>query len=288
MKGKSKLRWTLCFFLGIFIIPWCCLNTGQAYDVDKTGAIQIGDAFGVVHGAGTPQSEVQFMVHQGIQITRNDFTWTGVEREAGNYSFIYYDWFVHNLSLAGIDILAVLDYGNEFLFGDDFKVYISPIQIPAWLEFVNRTVTRYQNYVYCWEIWNEPQLDCFWMGTDQEYFTLLETTAELIYDINNSLKISTPGISGHDPEYFESMINAIGETDFNRLFDVMSFHPYSGSTNDVIEEKCRQVHAVADAHGFTGELWVSEVGYDTTTAWRYQAEQLVKTYAQTLSKWVSL
>ncbi len=263
------------------------------------GKIPISNPFGVCHGWGNTPTDASDLKKQGVQITRNDITWAAVEPENGTYNFKHYDDFFGNISAKNIEALAILDYGNGNIYGSRYANHIPIEQVPHWLSFVNATVSRYQNLVKYWEIWNEPNLDGFWNGTDAEFFYLLNQTAHLIRSINSSLIILAPGISGHNPNYLSSMIEYMGAETFNSVIDVLNYHPYSGSNAEIIDSKAKQVKSVAEKYGFDGEIWVTEVGistqigsYETQTQdlerqWRIQAEQLVKIYPILLANGVS-
>ena len=65
-------------------------------------------------------------------------------------------------------------------------------------EFTKHCVERYGlEEVKSWffEVWNEPNLQYFWSGTQEEYFRLYESTARIIKQVNPSLKVGGPSTS---------------------------------------------------------------------------------------------
>mgnify|MGYP003382052872 CR=1 FL=1 len=46
------------------------------------------------------------------------------------------------------------------------------------------------------EVWNEPNLDIFWAGTQQEYFTLYRHSAEAIKSVNRAYRVGGPATAG--------------------------------------------------------------------------------------------
>jgi hypothetical protein len=266
-------------------------------DIDSRRAIN--KPFAICHGFGHNPTEAQNLSNQGVQMSRNDITWSAIEQNHGVYDFTHYDRFFSNLTAVGIEPLPILDYGNPVLFGIEYNVYIAPEQIPAWLAFVNTTVRRYQGIITYWEIWNEPNLDGFWSGTDAEFFNILNLTANLIKSIDPTLHVVSPGISGHSPDYLDAMISYIGDDQFNALFSALAFHPYSGRTAELITEKCGAVRQVTEKHGFMGEIWITEVGLSTQASsiekaeeewpaiWDYQATQVIKIFSQAIAENIS-
>ena len=225
------------------------------------------------------------------------FLGRSIEPSNGTWNFSNFDAFYSNLTAVGIAPLAILDYGNLLIYGNTYANYIPNWMIPAWLQFVNASVTRYQSKVPYWEIWNEPNLSKFWNGSQLEFFQLLNATAILIRQIAPNVKILAPGISGNDPNWLNAEISYFGDTTFNQLFDVLCFHPYSGSNAEQVAPKSQAVDQVALQHHFAGQIWITEVGYstqassiNTTTqdwaiSWPYQATQLVKTLPRSVRKY---
>lgn len=46
------------------------------------------------------------------------------------------------------------------------------------------------------EVWNEPNLDGFWAGTQEEYFKLYSYSAKAIKSVNSSYRVGGPGTAG--------------------------------------------------------------------------------------------
>jgi hypothetical protein len=251
----------------------------QSTPFNVTGAIHIDRPFGICHGSAHTIPEAQMLANQGVQINRFDIYWHDIERTPGILNYTRMDIFVNNLLSVGIEPLALLLYGNPYLFGEENAVYVAPNHKTAWFNYVNTTVRRYQSQIKYWELWNEPNLDVFWSGPDQEFFELLEETAEFVQNINNSLILVSPGISGSDPPYLRKLIAEIGEDDFNRLFDVMAFHPYSGATAELVDLRCAEIRQIAEEIQFPGEIWITEVGYGSPEGreeWTYDAGEVIK------------
>jgi beta-glucosidase/6-phospho-beta-glucosidase/beta-galactosidase len=135
------------FLLMMISIGFFQTNIQNALSSNQTaseGSIQISEPFGICHGWGNSPTEANNLKQQGVQITRNDITWSAVEPENGTYNFQHYDDFFGNLSAKNIEALAILDYGNGNLYGSRYANHIPLEQIPHWLSFVNMTVSRYQ------------------------------------------------------------------------------------------------------------------------------------------------
>lgn len=274
-------------------------NESYLQTLSENNFLQIEEPFAICHGHGGSINDAQNLAAIGVQASRNDITWAAVEQVEGIYNFEGYLNFYSNLKMAGVEPIAILDYGNPNLFGGEYKVRITEDQMESWLNYVDATVRYFMENITYWEIWNEPNLDGFWSGTDEEFFNLLNKTMRLIRSINPDLKIISSGISGHDPKYLDEMISYVGSTDFNDYIDILAFHPYSGSSAQSIRTKINEVWNVVHNHNFSGEVWITEVGYSTQVSTEtaldelpgqffIQARELVKSFSIGLAQNVSM
>lgn len=267
--------------------------------LSEDNKLEIHEPFATCHGHGGNLNDAENLAAIGVQASRNDITWAAIEQTEGIYNFEGYLNFYSNLKMAGVEPIAILDYGNQFLFGEEYKVRITEDQMDTWLNFVDATVRYFMVNITYWEIWNEPNLDGFWSGTDEEFFNLLNKTIRLIRSINPDLKIISPGISGHDPKYLDAMISYIGSADFNEYIDILAFHPYSGSSAQSIRTKINEVWDVVHRHNFSGDVWITEVGYSTQVSTEtaldelpgqffIQTRELIKSFSISLAQNISM
>ncbi|MCB8988772.1 MAG: hypothetical protein H6661_13610 [Ardenticatenaceae bacterium] len=75
-------------------------------------------------------------------------------------------------------------------------------------KFVAHCVDRYGlEEVRRWyfEVWNEPNLDSFWAGSQADYFNLYRTTVETIKEIDADLRVGGPATAKNEwiPEFLE-------------------------------------------------------------------------------------
>ena len=106
-----------------------------------------------------------------------------------------------------------------------------PKSLDAWGDYIQRfmrfLICRYgSEEVESWyfEVWNEPDLDCFFAGTQKDYFKLYETTARAIKSVDARLRVGGPSTSACKwiPEFL-----AFCET--NKVpCDFVSTHHYPG------------------------------------------------------------
>ena len=85
-----------------------------------------------------------------------------------------------------------------------------------------------------WEVWNEPDLDGFWMGTTQEYYELYHITADTLKTYDPTLKIGGPCTSSvYNQEYTSGFLDYI--TQHNIPLDFFSWHMYANTPYDLFE-----------------------------------------------------
>jgi len=80
-----------------------------------------------------------------------------------------------------------------------------PKDYDAWADLIatltRHLVDRYGITEVCswfFEVWNEPNLQFFWAGTQQEYFRLYESAARVIKDVDSTLRVGGPATSMND------------------------------------------------------------------------------------------
>lgn len=77
-----------------------------------------------------------------------------------------------------------------------------PKSLKAWSEYIKKfirfLIDRYgEKEVETWyfEVWNEPDLSCFFAGTKKDYFKLYEATVRAIKEVSPKLKVGGPSTS---------------------------------------------------------------------------------------------
>jgi xylan 1,4-beta-xylosidase len=155
------------------------------------------------------------------------------------YAFSYLDQVVDAYLEVGIRPFLELGFmpsglasGPETVFW--WNGYITPpSSYPEWVELVRATVghliDRYGvAEVRGWpiEVWNEPNLEQFWRGADQDaYHQLYEITAHAIKDIDASLQVGGPAISPGSDEFLDRFAQFVVDKDVP--LDFVSRHAYS-------------------------------------------------------------
>lgn len=133
------------------------------------------------------------------------------EDKDGNavYNYMYVDVlfdFLHSIGMKPFVELgfmpSALASGNKTIFWWRGNV-TPPKDYEKWGALVGNLVQHFterygEDEVKTWyfEVWNEPNLDGFWAGTQDEYFKLYEHAARAIKKVNKSYRVGGPGTAG--------------------------------------------------------------------------------------------
>ncbi|MDD2438523.1 MAG: beta-galactosidase [Massilibacteroides sp.] len=202
---------------------------------------------------------LQMMRDAGIRWVRVDFSWSGIESPRGTWTFDHIDRVVEETEKAGLTVSALLLYN---------VAWANPAyrHLDLWLQYVEKTVTRYKDKVRYWEVWNEPNL--FWENPNgADYAILLEATYRKIKEIDPTLTVLYGGTSGIPVKFLEESLKA-GSGAF---FDVVNIHPYRGRLNtmdklihyqeDLVSlRKLMEQYHIGDKR-----IWITEMGWSTWT-----------------------
>ncbi|MBK8697068.1 MAG: hypothetical protein IPN17_33630 [Deltaproteobacteria bacterium] len=103
----------------------------------------------------------------GLHRVRREIFWRDVEPTAGTFSWGSYDALLDECRAAGVDVLAVLAYGNRWASAAPGATdYYAPDDPRTFARYAAATVARYHDRVRDWEVWNEPNAGFrFWLPT---------------------------------------------------------------------------------------------------------------------------
>jgi hypothetical protein len=149
---------------------------------------------------------------------------------------------------------------------------LSPGALPNpqnyWAMFVYTAVARYHGRIQNWEIWNEPDLNQFWVGSVTDYARLLKVAYLAAHAADNSVKILVGGMDywqwanqSGDQAWLKAFLPIVtGDPTAapnNFYFDVIPLHLYSRSSD--VYNKALSAQAVLASYGLGGkELWLNE------------------------------
>jgi xylan 1,4-beta-xylosidase len=143
----------------------------------------------------------------------------------------------------------------------DYRGIISPPRdFSDWHDVV-RELTRHliERYgidevlTWAFEVWNEPNLEVFWSGTQQEYLRLYDESARAVKSVDPRLRVGGPSTAAG--EWVETL--AAHAEDTGAPLDFVTTHTYGNLPVDVAPTLHR--------HGFDGiPVWWTEWGVGST------------------------
>ena len=222
------------------------------------------DFAGIVHAGRTRTTEeFELMNVLGVRWILHTFTWNRIEREPGLWDFQYFDEIVDMAGQAGIKTLGLLAYSNNYLHADGKRRnYIPPDKIPLFLEYVRRTVEHFRGRVDAWCIWNEPNTNHFWKGTDAEFYELARRTADVVREVDSEVILLGGGVNRGIFGLQKKFINGLFKSGAMDKVDAVALHPYE--LNPVraarLYDKFRKL---MKPWGFEDKIWITEAGYPT-------------------------
>jgi hypothetical protein len=249
--SNLKLFLAAAFFSSIISIS--CAST----PMPRFSPVDIpADYFGLVHAGRTASDEEYALLNEmGVSWILETFYWGGIERERGVFDFSWYDDYVNAAVERGVKVLAVLAYDTPWTRGRNR--FIHRDDIPHFLNFLEVIVTRYKGKVDAWQIWNEPNW-VFWRGSNREFFELSRLAALKIRETDPNAYIIGGGFWRAPSGFIRGMHRAGA---FENL-DALSFHPYATNPRNSMRIYDNFINLVT-ALNFTGDIWVTEVGYPT-------------------------
>ncbi|MEX2753928.1 MAG: hypothetical protein Q6365_000950 [Candidatus Sigynarchaeota archaeon] len=209
-----------------------------------------------------------------------NFIWSIMEPSPGDFSPMtnpahYSNRFLAAVSSVGARVLPLID-GPPAWLGDGPSSYISPGHVALLCNYVNETVTRYQNDMSKWELFNEPNNG--WgkeYGTWDEFLAVLIATAETIKRVNRSLDVIVGGLGGtRELEFLDYIMANLTATPTSvpgydtarQLFSGIAFHPYSSPAEE-LAKKLADYDAILSKYRWTikdgARHWITEIGGET-------------------------
>ncbi len=139
-----------------------------------------------------------------------------IECDKDLYSFFNADQILDFLVSIGMKPFVELSFmpsalqtGADIVFS--YKANVTPPRDYAkWADLIKRLVSHWVDRygigeVRSWyfEVWNEPNLDAFWKGSQADYFKLYQYTASAIKDVDTQLRVGGPATANDEwvPEF---------------------------------------------------------------------------------------
>ena len=216
----------------------------------------------------------------GLTLIRRDFIWAEIEPTKGDFHFEGYDAIVNDAAAKGLEVVALLAYGNGWAYGPAGGE--SALDPDAFAAFAAACAGHFEGRVRLFEVWNEENLAQFWHPDPDPtgYGKLLRAASVAIRAECPDCKVLFGGMSSHWPAapsepwaFLEQVWRVV--PDLSRLVDIIAIHPYSavqmaapeqdliyGSTTALVRS-ARHIEAL---RGVFKPLWVTEFGWPAAPA----------------------
>ena len=178
--------------------------------------------------------------------------WDADPYEEESYNFTSSDEMITPIINAGCKVFYRLGESAS----DNNSLRSPPANMIKWAEVCKHIVMHYNdgwnngyhyNITY-WEIWNEPDLDGFWDGTANEYYTLYHTIVQTLKAYNPSLKIGGPCTSSiADTNFTHGFLSYLVKNEIP--LDFYSWHHYANTPHDLYTSS-RTIRNLLDTYGF--------------------------------------
>ena len=216
----------------------------------------VGSAFTIL-GAHAPAVALANLARAGVRAIRQDFTWADIERHRGVYDFRGQDAVVDGAAAHGLEVIAILDYGNPLYSTPGAAVQASPLasslppfgigsatlfppdpsHLDTFRSFTRATAAHFAGRVHRYEIWNEENEGWrFWSPHEDPaaYAALLAAGATGVRAADPTALISVggvfwpevpPGLPGQGGlRYLGHVYDA--DPDLGSRVDALAWHPY--------------------------------------------------------------
>ncbi len=290
MINNSNFKWHSALTLLLFTLLLGLPQAGRAGLTPLPPVTEadgrLGTCFSFYDG---PQGTRAPQAYQaGSRWDRFDFRWDAIEKVQGVYTFAPHENVVAIDRAHGLDIIGILwatpawaaapgcapaatraqpsaipGRPTPALLETGTTTACPPRDLNQWYTYVYNVVNHFKGDVRVWEIWNEPDLDWFWVGTPAQYAEVLATGYLAVKAADPEATVLFGGLAyWSKPTFAVQVLDVLaakpGAAAHNGYFDVLSLHLYySVYTPYSISRSLMQ--AVADRVG-PHPLWITELG----------------------------
>ena len=189
-----------------------------------------------IHFSRGHEQDLDLIAAAGFKFIRMDFSWSGIERNKGEYDWSAYDELTANLEKRKLRPFYILDYSNN-LYEDEVSSRDpvsgkerlgtaspqKPESIAAFARWAAGAVKHFQGHRIIWEIWNEPNIN-FWKPKPdvKQYIALVQATVPAMRAVDPEATIVAPASSGFPWDFLEELFKS-GALEG---LDAVSVHPY--------------------------------------------------------------
>lgn len=241
----------------------------------------------------------------GAQIARRPLNWTSIEPRPGEFDWTLYDDVNADFEVAGLKPLWVVTSAPCWAAAADDCEDNSPSYAPArrnltdYASFAAAVAERYPNSAGI-EIWNEPNLERFFIGSSGPafYARMLGKATRAIKATGTEMPVIFAGLSpvpkdGRGRKEWTGYLAKALEAGGDEEFDALGLHPYSAfepgeGVAPAAERMISQAEDALERADLDKPIWITEVGVSTAggeaVSPEVQASELAEVYAIALAQ----
>jgi Glycosyl hydrolases family 39 len=142
------------------------------------------------------------------------------------------------------------------------QINAEPKNIDDWRTFVRTVVSRYKGRIHAYEIWNEPNLPDFWIGTTDQMLILTKEASEIIHSLDSQAIVVSPSAT---TEYGIPWLEEFLKKGGGQYVDVIGYHFYVTANTKLPEDMVpfiQRVRQIMSENGLGNKpLWNTESGW---------------------------
>ncbi|MDC7239590.1 MAG: cellulase family glycosylhydrolase [Spirochaetales bacterium] len=239
---------------------------GSFWPVENSALISPFDLYEKERWSGYLKSTSRQALYDELAVDwwRVDFSWKRLELEKDEWDFEAYDYLADASAEGGRKLLAVLTFDTPWLYGDENQSRnITEKELDRYLNYARTVAERYGDRLSGFEIWNEPNLNRFWKGSDEDFFNLTRETVKVLKETAPEVPVAVGALCYHPLLGGKSFLIKMIEAGALEGADVVSIHPYAISL-DASARRVADVRKTLDEAGYDHRIWVTEQGFPTT------------------------
>ena len=208
------------------------------------------------------EKQLQQIVDGGFKFVRYELTWGGIEGQKGVYNWSVTDRFMARAKAKGLRVMALLAFSNPAY--TTTGAPNTPESRAAYARFAAAAAARYKQQGVVWEIYNEPNLECWWKNPDpKDYVALVDAAADAIRAVSPEewiVGLTTEILRADNRTYIETALSGGILT----KLDGVGFHPYTDAAPETMAAQWAEARAMIEAKRPANRpiaLMAGEVGY---------------------------
>ncbi|MBM4353811.1 MAG: hypothetical protein FJ109_08440 [Deltaproteobacteria bacterium] len=255
-----------------------------------------------INGHIPSSADLKLIKSAGFDWVRMDFNWFQIEPSKGNFQWGFLDAVVNEAHSLGLNIFPTLSYTPKWASANPNCTPNAPgktgcntqtfANVGDWTNFVTKVVSRYKDKIKYWGMWNEPNLEHFYIGSEDDYIQqILIPGAKAAKAADPSCFILGPELAGMrgDAWHEEDGTCILGQCIYNGWeiglanildkagshIDIITQHFYKDTPAELAEsllegkfelgfiQVSHSLKEVVEKHGQGQPVWLAEWGWES-------------------------